>query len=109
MQPALFPVMQRTGALLLLLLLGLLAIAGCSQNPVSETAPASVDRADRLLKQGSFVPAAQMYERLAMQNPPPASVGFALSAARAWLSANRADDAQRALDSITAPGDARQQ
>ncbi|HYP78681.1 MAG TPA: penicillin-binding protein activator, partial [Steroidobacteraceae bacterium] len=47
--------------------------------------------------------------RLAMQNPPPASVGFALSAARAWLSANRADDAQRALDSITAPGDARQQ
>src|SRR6478609_3091976 len=109
MQPALFPVMQRTGALLLLLLLGLLALAGCSQNPVSETAPASVDRADRLLKQGNFVPAAQMYERLAMQNPPPASVGFALSAARAWLSANRADDAQRALDSITAPGDARQQ
>src|SRR6478736_644246 len=82
MQPALFPVMQRKGALLLLLLLGLLAIAGCSQNPVSETAPASVDRADRLLKQGSFVPAAQMYERLAMQNPPPASVGFALSAVR---------------------------
>jgi len=109
MQPAPFPVMQRAGALLLLLLLGLLALAGCSQNPVSENAPASVDRADRLLKQGNFVPAAQMYERLAMQNPPPASVGFALSAARAWLSANRPDDAQRALDSITADGDARQQ
>ena len=109
MQPATFPAMQRTAALLLLMLLGLMVLAGCSQNPADESAPASVDRADRLQKQGNFASAAQMYERLAMQNPPPANVGFALSAARAWLSANRADDAQRVLDSVTATGDARQQ
>jgi outer membrane PBP1 activator LpoA protein len=109
MQPASFTARHRAAALLLLLLMSLLALAGCSQNPADESAPASVDRADRLQKQGNFASAAQMYERLAAQNPPPASVGYALSAARAWLSANRADDAQRALDSITATGDARQQ
>jgi outer membrane PBP1 activator LpoA protein len=39
-----------------------------------------------------------MYERLAMDNPPPDRNDFTLAAARAWLTANRADDAQRVLE-----------
>lgn len=63
-------------------------------------APASVDRAERLQRAGNAAEAAQMYERLAANNPPPARNDLALSAARAWLAANRADDAQRTLESI---------
>jgi outer membrane PBP1 activator LpoA protein len=39
-----------------------------------------------------------MYEQLALNNPAPARDQFALIATRAWLDANRADDALRALD-----------
>jgi outer membrane PBP1 activator LpoA protein len=95
---------------MLLALLALCLLQACAPMPADESGgPASADRAERLARQGNHAAAAQMYERLAMQNPPPASVGFALSAARSWLSANRADDAQRALDAITATGTARQQ
>ena len=90
-------------------LLALTLIAGCTPMATDGSAPASSDRAERLQRQGNFAAAAQMYERLAAQNPPPDSVGFALSAARAWLSANRADDAQRVLDGVPASLDARQQ
>jgi len=90
-------------------LLALAVLAGCTPMATEGTAPASADRAERLQRQGNFGAAAQMYEKLAAQNPPPDSVGFALSAARAWLSANRADDAQRILDGITASLEARQQ
>jgi len=108
-QPDSIHALRRAAVLLLLMLAGLLALAGCSQNPADETAPASADRAERLQRQGNFAGAAQMYERLAAQNPPPANVGYSLSAARAWLLANRADDAQRALDAVTAAGNPRQQ
>lgn len=77
------------GALLLLL-------AACATTP-SGPGPASEARAERLLRQGNLVEAARMYEELATNNPPPARDGFALSAARAWLDADRPDDAQRAL------------
>jgi hypothetical protein len=84
-------------------------LAGCVPATTEGPGPASADRAERLQRQGNYTAAAQMYERLAAQNPPPDSINFALSAARAWLSANRADDAQRTLDAITASSNARQQ
>lgn len=114
-QPAFFRLTNaRAGARvesiwLLFAMLALCALQACAPMPADESGPASADRADRLERQGNHTAAAQMYERLAAQNPPPASVGFALSAARAWLAANRPDDAQRALDSVTAAGNARQQ
>jgi hypothetical protein len=87
----------------------LTVLAACVPVATEGPGPASADRAERLQRQGNFVAAAQMYERLASQNPPPDGVGFALSAVRAWLSANRADDAQRTLDAITGAVNARQQ
>src|SRR5690606_4098053 len=77
------------GALILLLM-------ACAAAP-SGPGPASESRAERLLRQGSLVEAARMYEELANNNPPPARDEFSLAAARAWLDADRADDAQRAL------------
>jgi len=59
--------------------------------------PASEARAERLVRQGNHAEAARMYEELASNNAPPARDQFALAAARAWLDADRADDAQRAL------------
>jgi outer membrane PBP1 activator LpoA protein len=60
--------------------------------------PASESRAERLLRQGNATGAAEMYERLAQNNPAPERNDYAFAAARAWLAANRADDAQRALE-----------
>ncbi len=74
----------------------LLCIAGCVA-PRSEV-PISADRAERLARQGDDAAAAEMYERLAQDNPAPDRNDFAIAAARAWLAANRADDAQRALN-----------
>lgn len=78
---------------------GLLVIllAGCA-TPAAGTGPASSSRAERLLQQNNPVAAAQMYEELARNNPPAERLEFVLAAARAWLSANRADDAQRVID-----------
>jgi outer membrane PBP1 activator LpoA protein len=73
-----------------------LLLAACATAP-GGPGPASEARAERLLRQGSLVEAARMYEELANNNPPPERDEFALSAARAWLDADRADDAQRAL------------
>jgi uncharacterized protein len=81
----------------------------CAPMPSSGSGPASVDRAERLLRQGNPAAAAQMYERLAEDNPPPDKIDFSVAAARAWLSANRADDAQRVLESLTAPATPAQQ
>lgn len=77
------------GALILLL-------TACAAAP-SGPGPASEARAERLLRQGSLVEAARMYEDLAIGNPPPDRDEYALSAARAWLDASRAEDAERAL------------
>ncbi len=73
-----------------------LLVAGCATGPTGP-GPASETRAERLLRQGNLVEAARMYEDLASNNAPPARDEYALAAARAWLDANRADDAQRAL------------
>jgi uncharacterized protein len=90
-------------------LLALLLVGGCASGPVDGTAPASADRAERLQKQGNFTSAAQMYERLATQNPEPDNLNFALAAARAWLAGNRPDDAQRTLDAFNSGGTPAQQ
>jgi outer membrane PBP1 activator LpoA protein len=44
-----------------------------------------------------------MYEQLAEANPPPDRNDYAQDAARAWLAANRGDDAQRALALVVDP------
>lgn len=73
-------------------------MAGCASPPAAGTGPASVARAELLLRQDNPAAAAQMFEQLAAGNPPPGRNDLVLSAARAWLAANRADDAQRVLD-----------
>jgi outer membrane PBP1 activator LpoA protein len=100
------PRTQPSAPLLLLLAAALAAVAGCATS-VSEV-PSSVDRADRLQRRGDNAAAAEMYERLARANPPPERNDLALAAARAWLAANRADDAQRALDLAVAENRAAQ-
>jgi len=85
-------------------LLALLVLGACTTGPVDGTGPASADRAERLEKQGNFTAAAQMYERLAAQNPAPDNLDFALAAAHAWLAGDRPDDAQRTLDAFNAGG-----
>lgn len=102
--PATQPAIPR---LLLTFAAALLIVGGCV-TPVTE-APASADRAERLSRQGDVAGAAEMYERLAQSNPAPARNDFALAAARAWLAANRTDDAQRALNLATAENRAAQQ
>lgn len=100
------PVAQR---LLLLFCVAMLSlIAGCATQGGGDAGPASVDRAERLLRRGDNAGAATMYEQLAQSNPQPARSDLALAAARAWLAANRADDAQRALDLAAADGSAAQ-
>jgi len=98
------PAFQRRTSLLIPLLAGLAlaCLAACVPSQEPGSGPASSDRAERLLRQGNATEAAQMYERLAMQNQPPASVDFSLSAVRAWLTANRPADAQRVLDALGA-------
>ncbi len=88
------PAVHRVAVLFAAAMLSVLA--GCATTGGS--APASVDRAARMQRRGDDVGAAQMYERLAQGNPPPTRNDLALAAARAWLAANRADDAQRALN-----------
>ncbi len=100
-QPALFRVLSLLAATLLLF------VAGCATQGGS--GPASDDRAERLARRGDNAGAAAMYEQLAQANPPPARNNFALAAARAWLAANRADDAQRALDLASTAGNSSQQ
>lgn len=98
------PARARARSLAMALLIGALAACAPLQEPGS--GPASVDRAERLLRQNNPAAAAEMYERLAAGNPPPRQVDFALAAARAWLAASRPDDAARMLgtlgDSLTA-------
>ena len=79
----------------------LVLLASCQTTPQGP-GPASAARAERLQRQGSHAEAARMYEELAERNAPPARDEFALAATRAWLDANRADDAQRALQLASA-------
>jgi len=87
-----------------------LLLAACvSTSTAPGSGPASVSRAERLAQQGNPAGAAQMYERLAQDNPPPDRNDFTLAAARAWLNANRADDAQRVMEAASGEFTAAQQ
>lgn len=86
----------------------LVLLASCQTAPQGP-GPASAARAERLQGQGNHAEAARMYEELAERNAAPARDEFALAAARAWLDANRADDAQRALQLASAQLPAAQQ
>src|SRR4051812_23070819 len=90
------------GALLALAVL----LAGCPSTP--RTGPSLVDRADAAMRNGDPAGAAALYERLAAQTAGSDVVEFQLRAARAWLAAGRAADAERVLAAIT-PGATQQQ
>ncbi|HEY1284094.1 MAG TPA: penicillin-binding protein activator [Steroidobacteraceae bacterium] len=85
------------------LLASLVLLAGCpSLGPRGEPPP-SVDRARSLDRSGDYAGAARIYESLAMQNTGTEQNAYWLLAARAWLQARRADEAQRVLASIAPP------
>jgi uncharacterized protein len=89
-------------ACIVLAAIAVVTLSACVSSQSPGSGPASVDRAERLLRQNNPTAAAQMYERLAAANTPPSSVDFSLAAARAWLTAGRPADAQRALDAVGA-------
>jgi outer membrane PBP1 activator LpoA protein len=104
-QPAFLP---RLATLLCAVAMGAF-ITGCVPSQPGSSGPASADRADRLLRRGDNAAAAEMYEQLAERNPAPQRSDYAFASARAWLAANRADDAQRALELAAPEGMAAQQ
>jgi len=81
-------------------------LAGCPSTPRVGTS--TVDRADAASRAGDHAGAAALYERLAGETTGNDSVEFRLRAARAWLAAGRAADADRMLASI-GPGATQQQ
>ena len=81
-------------------------LAGCPSTPRVGTS--TVDRADAASRAGDHAGAAALYERLAGETTGNDSVEFRLRAARAWLAAGRAADADRVLASI-GPGATQQQ
>ena len=94
-------------SLALLALFGMtLLLAGCPSTP--RTGPSAVDRADAATRSGDHAGAAALYERLATETTGSDSVEFRLRAARAWLAAGRAADADRVLAAI-GPGTTQQQ
>src|SRR5690349_18774267 len=81
-------------------------LAGCPSTP-RRSATSNVDRAAELTRSGDYAAAAALYERLAAETTGSDSAEFRLRAAREWLAANRAADADRVL--ATLPGGLTQQ
>ncbi len=79
-------------------------LTGCpsSLGPMSGMPP-SADRAQSQAQQGDHAGAARTYEQLAAQNSGTQQNAFLLLAAREYLQARQADDAQRLLTSIAPP------
>ena len=71
-------------------------LAGCPATP-RRGGPPNVDRAEELTRTGDHAGAAALYERLASETTGSDSAEFRLRAARAWLAAGRAADADRVL------------
>ena len=82
-------------------------LAGCPTTP-RRPATSNVDRAAELTRSGDHAGAAALYERLAGETTGSDSAEFRLRAARAWLAAGRAADADRVLASLP-PGLTQQQ
>ena len=93
-------------AALLALAATALLLAGCPSVP-RHGGPPNVDRAEQLARTGDQAGAASIYERLASETTGSDSAEFQLRAARAWLAANRAADADRVLAGM--PGGLTQQ
>lgn len=83
------------------------ALAGCPSTP--RLGPPSVDRAEQLIRAGDQAGAAAVYERLASETTGSDAIEFNLRAARAWLAAGSAADAERILAAIPAAGATQQQ
>jgi outer membrane PBP1 activator LpoA protein len=75
-------------------------LTGCPSTP-RRGGPPNVDRAEELVRAGDHAGAAALYERLATETTGSDSAEFRLRAARAWLAAGRAADADRVLASLT--------
>ena len=84
-----------------------LALSACTSTP-RRGGPPSVDRAESLTRAGDHAAAAAIYERLATETSGTDSGEFLLRAARAYLAAGRALDADRVLTSLP-PGLTQQQ
>jgi outer membrane PBP1 activator LpoA protein len=84
-----------------------LVLSGCPATP-RRGGPPSVDRAEQLTRAGDHAAAAAVYERLAAETTGSDSAEFRLRAARAWLAAGRAVDADREL-ALLPPGLTQQQ
>ena len=80
-----------------------LVLSGCPSTPRRGGVP-SVDRAEQLIRAGDQAAAAAVYERLASETSGTDAIEFNLRAARAWLAAGRAADADRVLAAIPAGG-----
>jgi len=80
-----------------------LVLGGCPSLGPRSALPPSVERAEALLRQGSAAEAARVFESLAAQNTAPDRDDLLLRAARAWLSAGRADDGTRVLALLGSP------
>lgn len=76
-------------------------LAGCPSTP-RRAGTSNVDRAEELTRGGDHAGAAALYERLAAETTGSDSAEFRLRAARAWLAAGRAADADRVLASLPA-------
>jgi len=83
--------------LALLVLVGALVLSGCPSTGPRVGGPPSVDRAEALTRSGDHAAAAAVYERLATESTGSDSNEFRLRAARAYLAAGRAMDAERVL------------
>jgi outer membrane PBP1 activator LpoA protein len=92
----------------LIAMLGMASLlAGCPTG-TPRTATSAVDKAEAAVRAGDHAGAAALYERLAGQATGTDSIEFRLRAARAWLAAGRAPDADRVLATI-GPGASQQQ
>jgi outer membrane PBP1 activator LpoA protein len=83
-------------------------LTGCPATP-RRGGPPNVDRAEELTRAGDHAAAAALYERLASETTGGDSAEFRLRAARAWLAAGRAADADRVLAALPPGGLTQQQ
>lgn len=77
-----------------------LALAGCPSLGPRGEGPPTLERAERLERQGDAAAAARQYEALARGNAGSARVGLAQRAARAWLAARLPAEGERVLGEI---------
>jgi outer membrane PBP1 activator LpoA protein len=90
------PVASLAAALPAVLAAALMLLAGC-QSLVHENLPASIDRAQALVRSGDHAGAAREFEALAADNAGRPANDYLLRAATEWLAAGRASDASRVL------------